>query len=394
MLSSVKVIEKLTYFLILFRNTFLIYSSHITSHSQLILLPDTSHMSVTTINPYNKIIENKEREIFTEEKTENEPVDELLHDTNERYVMFPLKNEAIWKMYKKQVDCFWRAEEVDLSKDLDDWDKMTHEEKYFISMILAFFAASDGIVTENLAQRFMGDVQLAEARAFYGFQIAMENIHSETYSILIETYIKNNEEKMKLFSAMDSFPCIKKKADWAIRWIEDKNSSFATRLVAFACIEGIFFSGAFCSIFWLKKRGLMPGLTFSNELISRDEALHTEFAVLLYHTLLKNNRLESSTISKIIKEAVEIEKEFICDALPCKLIGMNSSLMSQYIEFVADRLLVQLGEEKEYHTQNCFDFMEMISLSGKSNFFERTVSEYALADKTKADDIFEFNADF
>ena len=394
MLSSVKVIEKLTYFLILFRNTFLIYSSHITSHSQLILLPDTSHMSVTTINPYNKIIENKEREIFTEEKTENEPVDDLLHDTNERYVMFPLKNEAIWKMYKKQVDCFWRAEEVDLSKDLDDWDKMTHEEKYFISMILAFFAASDGIVTENLAQRFMGDVQLAEARAFYGFQIAMENIHSETYSILIETYIKNNEEKMKLFSAMDSFPCIKKKADWAIRWIEDKNSSFATRLVAFACIEGIFFSGAFCSIFWLKKRGLMPGLTFSNELISRDEALHTEFAVLLYHTLLKNNRLESSTISKIIKEAVEIEKEFICDALPCKLIGMNSSLMSQYIEFVADRLLVQLGEEKEYHTQNCFDFMEMISLSGKSNFFERTVSEYALADKTKADDIFEFNADF
>jgi ribonucleoside-diphosphate reductase subunit M2 len=394
MLSSVKVIEKLTYFLILFRNTFLIYSSHITSHSQLLLLPDTSHMSVTTINPYNKIIENKEREIFTEEKTENEPVDELLHDTNERYVMFPLKNEAIWKMYKKQVDCFWRAEEVDLSKDLDDWDKMTHEEKYFISMILAFFAASDGIVTENLAQRFMGDVQLAEARAFYGFQIAMENIHSETYSILIETYIKNNEEKMKLFSAMDSFPCIKKKADWAIRWIEDKNSSFATRLVAFACIEGIFFSGAFCSIFWLKKRGLMPGLTFSNELISRDEALHTEFAVLLYHTLLKNNRLESSTISKIIKEAVEIEKEFICDALPCKLIGMNSSLMSQYIEFVADRLLVQLGEEKEYHTQNCFDFMEMISLSGKSNFFERTVSEYALADKTKADDIFEFNADF
>ena len=214
------------------------------------------------------------------------------------------------------------------------------------------------------------------------------------YSLLIETYIKDREEKDKLFHALENFPCIKKKADWAIRWIEDKNSSFATRLVAFACIEGIFFSGAFCSIFWLKKRGLMPGLTFSNELISRDEALHTEFAVLLYHTLLKNNRLESGTVSKIIKEAVEIEKEFICDALPCKLIGMNSTLMSQYIEFVADRLLVQLGEEKVYHTQNCFDFMEMISLSGKSNFFERTVSEYALADKTRADDIFDFNADF
>ena len=377
------------------------------------MLPDISVMSMSLTNlSKESIFDNERREIFAEEKTEPEsepvsepesepesepvsyPIDVLLHETNDRYVMFPLKNEAIWKMYKKQVDCFWRAEEVDLSKDMDDWDKMTHEEKYFISMILAFFAASDGIVTENLAQRFMGDVQLAEARAFYGFQIAMENIHSETYSILIETYIKNKEEKMKLFTAMESFPCIKKKADWAIRWIEDKNSSFATRLVAFACIEGIFFSGAFCSIFWLKKRGLMPGLTFSNELISRDEALHTEFAVLLFHTLLKNNRLESKTIRKIIKEAVEIEKEFICDAIPCKLIGMNSSLMSQYIEFVADRLLLQLGEEKEYHTQNCFDFMEMISLSGKSNFFERTVSEYALADKTKADDIFDFNADF
>ena len=366
------------------------------------LLLDISNMSVTlqrTTNDKNANNIMNQREMYLEpssaEPEPNQtPVDELLHETNERYVMFPLKNESIWKMYKKQVDCFWRAEEVDLSKDLVDWDTMTHEEKYFISMILAFFAASDGIVTENLAQRFMGDVQLAEARAFYGFQIAMENIHSETYSILIETYIKNKEEKMKLFTAMESFPCIKKKADWAIRWIEDKNSSFATRLVAFACIEGIFFSGAFCSIFWLKKRGLMPGLTFSNELISRDEALHTEFAVLLYHTLLKNNRLDSATIKKIIMEAVEIEKEFICDALPCKLIGMNASLMSQYIEFVADRLIVQLGEEKVYNTQNCFDFMEMISLSGKSNFFERTVSEYALADKTKSDDIFDFNADF
>ena len=295
-------------------------------------------------------------------------------------------------MYKKQIDCFWRAEEIDLSKDVVQWDKLDEKEKYFISMILAFFAASDGIVLENLAARFMGEVQLSEARAFYGFQIAMENIHSETYSLLIDTYIKDREEKQTLFKAIDNFPCIKKKADWAIKWINDKRSSFATRLIAFACIEGIFFSGAFCSIFWLKKRGIMPGLTFSNELISRDEALHTEFAILLYNKLSK--KVSKSRINEILKEAVEIEKEFICDALPCRLIGMNSDLMCQYIEFVADRLSVQLGNDKIYNAKNPFDFMEMISIEGKTNFFEKRVAEYSLADKTKDDDVFDMDAAF
>ena len=322
-------------------------------------------------------------------KTLNEP---LLQEDGSRYVMFPLQDQDIWQMYKKQVECFWRAEEIDLSKDTVHWEGLTNKERYFISMILAFFAASDGIVLENLAARFMGEVQLSEARAFYGFQIAMENIHSETYSLLIDTYIKDREEKATLFNAIDNFPCIKKKADWAIKWINDKRSSFATRLIAFACIEGIFFSGAFCSIFWLKKRGLMPGLTFSNELISRDEALHTEFAVLMYSKLVK--KLSKSKVVEIIKDAVQIEKEFICDALPCRLIGMNSDLMNQYIEFVADRLIVQLGHDKIYKTKNPFDFMEMISIEGKTNFFEKRVAEYALADKTKKDDVFDFDADF
>jgi ribonucleoside-diphosphate reductase subunit M2 len=319
----------------------------------------------------------------------NEP---LLNPNDNRFVMFPIKDKEVWDMYKKQVDCFWRAEEIDLSKDTADWQTLAPEEKQFISQILAFFAASDGIVLENLATRFMSDVQLAEARAFYGFQIAMENVHSETYSLLIDTYIKDREEKTNLFQAMDNFPCIKKKADWAIKWIHDKRSSFATRLVAFACIEGIFFSGAFCSIYWLKKRGLMPGLTFSNELISRDEALHTEFAVLLYSKL--NKQVSKSKVIEIIKDAVEIEKEFICEALPCRLIGMNSELMCQYIEFVADRLIVQLGHDKIYNSKNPFDFMEMISIEGKTNFFEKRVAEYALADKTKSDDVFEFGDDF
>ena len=259
-------------------------------------------------------------------------------------------------------------------------------------MILAFFAASDGIVLENLAVRFMGDVQLAEARAFYGFQIAMENIHSECYSLLIDTYIKDTEEKMRLFNAIDNFPCIKKKSDWAKKWIHDKRSSFQTRLIAFACVEGIFFSGAFCSIYWMKKRGLMPGLTFSNELISRDEALHTEFAVLLYNKMTKH--LPKTRVQEIIKEAVEIETEFICEALPCRLIGMNSKLMIQYIEFVADRLLLQLRCDKVYNSSNPFDFMELISIEGKTNFFEKRVSEYALAEKTKTDDIFDFSTLF
>ena len=322
-------------------------------------------------------------------KVQTEP---LLQEDANRYVMFPIQDQTIWKMYKKQIDCFWRAEEIDLSKDLGDWDGLQKDEQYFISMILAFFAASDGIVLENLASRFMGEVQLSEAKAFYGFQIAMENIHSETYSLLIDTYIKDREEKTKLFQAIDNFPCIKKKADWAIKWIHDKRSSFATRLIAFACIEGIFFSGAFCSIYWLKKRGLMPGLTFSNELISRDEALHTEFAILLYSKL--NKKVSKAKVIEIIKDAVEIEKEFICEALPCRLIGMNSELMCQYIEFVSDRLSVQLGYDKIYDTKNPFDFMDMISIEGKTNFFEKRVAEYALADKTKNDDVFEFGDDF
>ena len=316
----------------------------------------------------------------------------LLAPDDNRFVMFPIKCDDIWKMYKKQVDCFWRAEEIDLTKDLTHWESLNADEKYFISMILAFFAASDGIVLENLASRFMNDVQLAEARAFYGFQIAMENIHSETYSLLIETYIKDNEQKDKLFNAISNFPCIKKKSDWAQKWIHDNRSSFATRLVAFACVEGIFFSGAFCSIYWLKKRGLMPGLTFSNELISRDEALHCEFAVLLYNKLQK--KIDKARIHEIIREAVEIETEFICEALPCKLIGMNSELMTQYIKFVADRLAVQLGYKKIYNVTNCFDFMELISLDSKTNFFEKRVSEYALATKDKSEDIFELTEDF
>ncbi len=322
-------------------------------------------------------------------KITNEP---LLSPDDNRFVMFPIKDQDIWKMYKKQVDCFWRAEEIDLSKDMEHWLSLNDDEQYFVSMILAFFAASDGIVLENLAARFMGDVQLAEARAFYGFQIAMENIHSETYSLLIESYIKNPEQKHRLFNAIDNFPCIKKKADWAQKWIKDNRSNFATRLVAFACIEGIFFSGAFCSIYWLKKRGLMPGLTFSNELISRDEALHTEFAVLLYGKLLK--KVNKARVYEIIKEAVEIETEFICEALPCKLIGMNATLMTNYIQFVADRLALQLGYDKIYTVTNPFDFMELISLESKTNFFEKRVDSYALATKTVSADTFDFGEDF
>jgi ribonucleoside-diphosphate reductase subunit M2 len=322
-------------------------------------------------------------------KTNIEP---LLTPDDNRFVMFPIKDDTIWEMYKKQVDCFWRAEEVDLSKDITHWQTLNKDEKHFIKMILAFFAASDGIVLENIGLRFMNEVQLSEARAFYGFQIAMENIHSQMYSQLIDTYIEDREEKNNIFHALDNFGCIKKKADWAKKWINDNRSSFATRLVAFACVEGIFFSGAFCSIFWLKKRGLMPGLTFSNELISRDEALHTEFAVHLYSKLQK--KINKTRIIDIIKEAVEIEKEFIIEALPCRLIGMNSNLMTQYIEFIADRLSVQLGYDKIYNATNPFEFMELISVESKTNFFEKRVSEYALADKTKTDDVFDLNEDF
>jgi ribonucleotide reductase beta subunit family protein with ferritin-like domain len=322
-------------------------------------------------------------------KHNNEP---LLTPDDKRFVMFPIRDQSIWEMYKKQVSCFWTVEEMDLSKDPADWEKLNEDERHYVSMILAFFAASDGIVLENLALRFFGDVQLPEARAFYGFQIAMENCHSETYSLLIETYIKKEEEKDRLFNAIQHFPCIKKKSDWAQKWIHDNRSSFATRLVAFACIEGIFFSGAFCSIYWIKKRNLLPGLTFSNELISRDEALHTEFAVLLYSRLQK--KIGKNRIYEIIKEAVEIETEFICDALPCRLIGMNSVLMTQYIQFVADRLSLQLGYDKIYNVSNPFDFMELISLEGKTNFFDKQNNAYALADKAKKDTMFDCNEDF
>ena len=316
----------------------------------------------------------------------------LLTATDDRYVMFPLKYADVWDLYKKQVDCFWRAEEVDLSKDLVDWAKLNKDEQQFISMVLAFFAASDGIVLENLAIRFMADVQVAEVRSFYGFQIAMENIHSEMYSLLIDTYIKDKRDKDLLFHATSNFPCITKKADWAKKWIEDSNSSFAERLVAFAAIEGIFFSASFASIYWIKKRGLMPGLTFSNELISRDEALHTEFAILLYKKL--RNSLSQTRIHEILKEAVAIETEFITEAIPCRMIGMNSVLMTQYIEFVADRLCVQLGYDKIFNSSNPFDFMELISVETKVNFFERTNSEYALANKQVEEYVFAFNNEF
>jgi ribonucleotide reductase beta subunit family protein with ferritin-like domain len=319
-------------------------------------------------------------------------VEPLLQEDANRYVMFPIKDNDIWKMYKKQEDLFWRAEEIDLSKDNKDWDTLNDDEKHFISMILAFFAASDGIVLENLGVRFMTEVQLSEARAFYGLQIAMESIHSITYSTLIDTYIKDKAQKEKLFNALHEYECIKKKGDWAIKWINDKKSNFATRLVAFACVEGIFFSGAFCAIYWLKKRGLMPGLTFSNELISRDEALHTEFAVLLHNKLEKP--LKKQKIHEIISEAVAIELEFITDALPCRLIGMNQVLMTQYIEFVADRLSLQLGGDKIYESKNPFEWMENISIETKTNFFEDRVSEYSLTTKDSKVNTFEFGDDF
>lgn len=316
----------------------------------------------------------------------------LLTDTNDRLVMFPIQDKQVWDMYKKQMDCFWRAEEIDLSKDIEHWDKLTHNEKHFIKMILAFFAASDGIVLENLGMRFMSEVQLSEARAFYGFQIMMENIHSETYSLLIDTYIKDKAEKKQLFNAIYEFECIKKKADWALKWIDDKTSTFSTRLIAFACVEGIFFSGSFCAIYWLKKRGLMPGLTFSNELISRDEGMHTDFAVLLYSKL--ENKLTEKVVHELISDAVSIEKEFICEALPCRLIGMNSKLMSQYIEFVADRLLSQLGYNKIYNSTNPFNFMELISLESKTNFFEKRNANYSLSNNNQDTSSLSFSMDF
>ncbi|MBC5840201.1 MAG: ribonucleotide-diphosphate reductase subunit beta [Flavobacteriaceae bacterium] len=301
-------------------------------------------------------------------------IEPILQENKNRFVIFPIKHHDIWEWYKKMEASFWTAEEIDLSQDLNDWNnKLNDEEKYFIKHILAFFAASDGIVNENLAENFVNEVQYAEAKFFYGFQIMMENIHSETYSLLIDTYVKDETEKDELFNALEVFPAIKKKADWALKWIE--SDSFAERLIAFAAVEGIFFSGAFCSIYWLKKRGLMPGLTFSNELISRDEGVHCDFAVHLHNHHLVN-KVPKERIRSIIVDALNIEREFITESLPVSLIGMNASLMTQYLEFVADRLLVELGCDREYNTSNPFDFMDMISLQGKTNFFEKKVAEY------------------
>ena len=299
----------------------------------------------------------------------------LLSEEENRYVIFPIKQEPIWRMYKKAVSSFWTPEEIDLSKDIDDFTKLKDEEQHFIKNVLAFFAASDGIVNENLVERFCNEVHVLEAKFFYGFQIAIENIHSETYSLLIDTYIKDVQEKTRLLNAIDTIPSVKKKADWAIKWINDESSSFGTRVIAFAAVEGIFFSGSFCSIFWLKKRGLMPGLCFSNELISRDEGLHTEFAVLMYSML--QDKPSVTDVIQIIQEAVSIEKEFITESLPCSLIGMNEKLMKQYIEYVADRLLQMLKIDPVYKTANPFEWMELISIQGKTNFFEKRVGEYS-----------------
>lgn len=321
--------------------------------------------------------------------------EQILAENKDRFVLFPIKYNDIWEFYKKSEASFWTAEEIDLSQDLADWNnKLNDNERHFVKHVLAFFAASDGIVNENLAINFLNEVQYPEARCFYGFQIMMENIHSETYSLLIDTYIKDPAEKDKLLHAVDTVPCVGKKAEWALRWIG--NGSFAERLIAFAAVEGIFFSGSFCSIFWLKKRGLMPGLSFSNELISRDEGLHCDFACLLYTSHVKN-KLPKEQVTKIITDAVLIEKEFVVDAIPVKLIGMNADLMCQYIEFCADRLLVSLGCEKYYNAANPFDFMEMISLQGKTNFFEKRVAEYQKAGvmgNKEENNVFNLDEDF
>jgi ribonucleoside-diphosphate reductase beta chain len=327
----------------------------------------------TTTKDKSSVKIDLEKELDTKITVE-EPI---LKENPNRFVLFPIQHSDIWEMYKKQEASIWTAEELDLSPDLVDWEsKLNDDERFFIKHVLAFFAASDGIVNENLAENFLSEVQYTEAKFFYGFQVMMENIHSETYSLLIDTYIKDTKEKNYLFNAIETFEPVKKKADWAMRWID--NGSYAERLISFAAVEGIFFSGSFCSIFWLKKRGLMPGLTFSNELISRDEGLHCDFACMLYNNHLVN-KLPKEQVQKIIADAVKIEKEFVTESLPVRLIGMNSDLMSQYIEFVADRLLTELGNDKIYNTSNPFDFMDMINLQGKTNFFEKRVGEYQKA---------------
>ncbi|KAK1796025.1 hypothetical protein P4O66_009129 [Electrophorus voltai] len=333
------------------------------------------------------------RKIFdSEERPKAE--EPLLKENPCRFVIFPIQYHDIWQMYKKAEASFWTAEEVDLSKDLQHWDSLTDDERHFISHVLAFFAASDGIVNENLVERFTQEVQVTEARCFYGFQIAMENIHSEMYSLLINTYIKDSKEREYLFNAIETLPCVKKKADWALNWIGNREAQYGERVVAFAAVEGIFFSGSFAAIFWLKKRGLMPGLTFSNELISRDEGLHCDFACLMFKHLV--NKPPQSTVQKIIMNAVQIEQEFLTKALPVKLIGMNCDLMKQYIEFVADRLMLELGFSKIYKVENPFDFMENISLEGKTNFFEKRVGEYQRMGvmSGSTDNTFRLDADF
>ncbi|KAK9452894.1 ribonucleotide reductase [Dipodascopsis uninucleata] len=347
-----------------------------------------------------EVVSDENMERTREQMLEDEKKEPLLLENKNRFVLFPIKYHEIWQMYKKAEASFWTAEEIDLGKDLHDWEhRLNDDERYFISHVLAFFAASDGIVNENLVERFSNEVQIPEARCFYGFQIMIENVHSETYSLLIDTYIKETAERAYLFDAIETIPCIKKKADWALRWIADKKSTFAERLIAFAAVEGIFFSGSFASIFWLKKRGLMPGLTFSNELISRDEGLHTDFACLLFSHL--QYRPSKSVVEKVITEAVAIEQEFLTEALPVALLGMNSKLMKQYIEFVADRLLLALGNKKIYNSINPFDFMENISLSGKTNFFEKRVSDYQKAgvmagstQKSNSESTFSVDEDF
>ncbi|OWF47409.1 ribonucleoside-diphosphate reductase small chain-like [Mizuhopecten yessoensis] len=335
------------------------------------VLGDSQKQNIMTKKPVSEPVKQLVKPAPRRKQMKEEP---LLKDNPRRFVVFPIKYHDIWKMYKKAEASFWTAEEVDLSKDMNHWENLKDDEKHFISHVLAFFAASDGIVNENLVERFSKEVQATEARCFYGFQIAMENIHSEMYSLLIDTYIKDPVQRDFLFNAIETMPCVKKKADWAINWIGDQDSDFAERVIAFAAVEGIFFSGSFAAIFWLKKRGIMPGLTFSNELISRDEGLHCDFACLMFDHLA--NKPTQERVYEIIDDAVKIEQEFLTDALPVNLIGMNCALMRQYIEFVADRLLLELKCDKLYNVENPFDFMEQISLEGKTNFFEKRVGEY------------------
>jgi ribonucleotide reductase beta subunit family protein with ferritin-like domain len=326
-------------------------------------------------------------------RTQREPIIEpLLQPDENRFVMFPIQHHDVWDLYKRSVDSFWKVEDVDLSKDLADWKRLTDDERNFIKMVLAFFAASDGVIVENLALRFMAEVQSSEVRAFYAFQNFMETIHSEQYSLLIETYIDDAEEKARLFNAVENYPCIKKKSDWARKWISDGRSSFSTRLLAFAIVEGVYFSSSFAAIFWLKRKNILPGLCLSNEYISRDEGLHVEHAVMLYSKLKR--KVSKKRFVEIMRDAVDIEIEFITVSIPCRMIGMNANFMVQYIQFVADRLALQLGYDKIYGAQNPFDFMEHISVQKKTNFFEHRVSEYALANKKCEGDLFDFNADF